>query len=364
MFNIKTVLFLAIINVVSNLSCGNGGGSNEGANGSAADLPNRIPVQTHVIQQGEVVDLVRATGTIFPLHDVTISSQTAGTVIEVYVEVGARVEKGTPLVQIDPELKQLALEQAEANLMQAKAAFDKATKDFERNEKLHMTNDISQYIFESARLQKKSAEATYLTANANVKIAKRQLKDARIVSPVSGLVAARLVELGSTVAPGVPIAKVVDISQVKVKFGVAERDVVKVEKGQPATISVDSYAQFKFSGQVSSVGPQADLSTRTFPIEVLVDNPELKLKAGMISRVEIATQTNEDALLLPKSALLERASQTIIYIIKDGTARKRIPKLGIESGDYITILEGAEAGDEVVVIGQENLSEGVEVKRN
>ncbi len=81
MFNIKTVLFLAIINVVSTLACGNGGGSNEGANGSAADSPNRIPVQTHVIQQGEVVDLVRATGTIFPLHDVTISSQTAGTVI-------------------------------------------------------------------------------------------------------------------------------------------------------------------------------------------------------------------------------------------------------------------------------------------
>jgi len=364
MFRLKKILIIIVLSIAANQGCGNGEATDEGSNGVEIDSPNRIPVQTHVIQQGEVVDLVRATGTLFPLHDVTISSQTAGTVTEVYVEVGARVEKGTPLVQIDPELKQLALEQAEANLMQAKAAFDKATKDFERNEKLHLTNDISQYIFETARLQNKSAEATYLAANANVKMAKRQLTDARIVSPVSGLVAARLVELGSTVATGVPIAKVVDISQVKVKFGVAEKDVVKVEKGQPATISVDSYEQLKFSGQVSSVGPQANLSTRTFPIEVLVDNPELQLKAGMISRVEIATQTNEEALLLPKSALLERAGQTIIYIIKDETARKRIPKLGIESGDYITILAGAEAGDEVVVIGQENLSEGVEVKRN
>ncbi|MCH6559044.1 multidrug transporter subunit MdtA, partial [candidate division KSB1 bacterium] len=73
---------------------------------------------------------------------------------------------------------------------------------------------------------------------------------------------------------------------------------------------------------------------------------------------------HKDARLLTKRALLERSSQTIIYIIKDGTARKRVPILGIESGDYITILEGAEAGDEVVVIGQDNLSEGVEVKRN
>ena len=361
MFRIKLLLVVAVLNIASNLGCGNGESSNEGRNGVEIDSPKRIPVQTHVIQQGEVVDLVQATGTLFPLHDVLISSQTGGTVTEVYVEVGDRVKKGAPLVQIDPELKQLALEQAEANLIQAKAAFEKATKDFERNEKLHQTNDISEYIFESVRLQKESADAAHLIAQVNVKMAKRQLKDTRITSPINGLVAARLVELGSTVGPGVPIAKVVDISQVKVKFGVAEKDIVKIEKGQSASISVDSYEQFFFSGKVSSVGPQADLSTRTFPIEVLVDNPKLQLKAGMISKVEIATQINKDALLLPKSALLERANRTIIFIINNNVAEKRIPKLGIESGDYITILEGAEVGEEVVVVGQENLADGVRI---
>ena len=363
MFKKKIILLLITLGIAANQGCGNDEASDEGSNGVEIDSPKGIPVQTHVIQQGEVVDLVRATGTLFPLHDVLISSQTAGIVIEVYTHVGDPVEKGTPLVQIDPELKQLALEQAEANLMQAKAAFEKAAKDFARNEKLRKTNDISEYIFESAHLQKASTEAAYLTASANVKVAKRQLADARITSPVNGLVAARLVELGSTVAPGVPIAKVVDISQVKVKFGVAEKDIVKLEKGQSANISIDSYEQFFFSGKVSSVGPQADLSTRTFPIEILVDNLELRLKAGMIAKVEIATRTKKDALLLPKNALLERANQTIIYIIKDGIASKRIPKFGIETGDYIAILEGAETGEEVVVLGQENLADGVKVTK-
>lgn len=355
------ILLAFTLSVAFYQACGNGEASNEGSNGVQADSLDRVPVQTHVIQIGEVVDLVRATGTLFPLHDVLVSSQTVGTVTEVFVEVGDRVERGAPLVQIDPEFKQLAVDQAEARLMEARAAFEKANRDFERNKKLHQTKDISEYIFEIARLQKESAEAAYLTAKANVKMAKRQLADARITSPVNGFVAARLVELGGTVAPGTPIAKVVDISHVKVKFGVAEKDVVKVEKGQSVAISVDSHQELKFSGKVASVGPQADLSTRTFPVEVLVDNSDLRLKAGMIARVDIVTQTNKDVVLLPKSALLERGGQTIIFLIRDGVAQKRILKLGIESGDFVAVLEGAGAGDEVVVMGQENLSDGVSI---
>lgn len=362
MVSIKTILLLMALSIAFNHGCGSGGATNESTNGVNTDLQNRIPVHTEIVQKGEVVDIVSATGTIFARHDVLVSSQAAGTIIEVFVEVGDRVKKGAPLLQIDPELKHLALDQAEASLLQAKAAFEKAAKDFERNKKLHQTNDISEYIFESARLQKESAQATYLTAQANVKMARRHLADTRITSPVDGLVAARIIELGGAVTPGAPVAKVVDISQVKVKFGVAENDVIKIAQGQAAEISVDSYGQLKFSGKVSSVGPQADLSTRTFPVEVLVENRDYRLKAGMIAKVELSTQTNEDVLLLPKSALLERANQTIIFIIKDGTAQKRTPELGLESGGLIEILEGAEAGEEVVVMGQENLADGVAVE--
>jgi membrane fusion protein (multidrug efflux system) len=359
---VKQILALSVgITAALQLACASGEKSDRGSNGTDESSFQAIPVETYVIQTGEVVDKVKAMGTIFPVHDVLISSETAGTITEVYVEVGDWVEKGAPLVQIDPELKQLALDQAEARLIEANAAYEKAKKDFERNKKLFETHDISDYVYENARLQKESAEAAYLTARANVKIARRQLKDTRIESPVNGFVAARLVELGGTVAPGTPVAKVVDIRQVKVKFGVPEKDIVKISKGQRAKITLDSYPGETFEGTVGAVGPQADLSTRTFPVEILVENTEYRLKAGMVARVEVATETIQDVPLLPKSALLERSGQTILFVIKQGIAQKRIPQLGLESGDKIALLDGAEAGDEVVILGQENLVDGAKV---
>ncbi|MFQ5822558.1 MAG: efflux RND transporter periplasmic adaptor subunit [bacterium] len=360
-FEILFLIYFILTLTLFQIACGDGEQSKGGNNGTEVDSVQAVPVETYAIQTGKVADKVRATGTIVPLHDVLVSSETAGTITQVYVEVGEQVKKGTPLVQIDQELKQLSLEQAEARLIEAKAAYKKAKRDFERNQKLYETRDISEYVFENARLQKESAEAAYLTAQANVKMAKRQLKDTRIVSPVNGFVAARIVELGTTVAPGTPIAKVVDISQIKVKFGVAEKDIVKIRKGQTATITVDSFPNEIFEGTVSAVGPQADLSSRAFPVEILVKNPDYRLKAGMVAKVEVTTQILQNVPLLPKSALLERSGQTIIFVIKNGKAQKRIPKLGLESSNKIVLLDGAEAGDDVVILGQENLTDGVEV---
>ena len=111
MSRLKKILIIAVLSIAAHQGCGNREASDEGSNGVEVDSPNHIPVQTHVIQRGEVVDLVRAPGTLFQLNAVRISSQTDGTVIKVYVKVGDPVEKGTPLVQIDPELKELTRDQ-------------------------------------------------------------------------------------------------------------------------------------------------------------------------------------------------------------------------------------------------------------
>lgn len=354
-------LLLSLVLFNHMISCGNGEETNHPTN-LESDMSRAIAVETCVIQRGKVADKVNATGTIFPLHDVMVSSETAGTIVKIYVEVGDRVEKGTPLVQIDRELKQLALEQAEAKAMEARAAYQKSVKDFERNEKLFQTRDISEFVFENARLQKESAEAAHLMARANVKIARRQLGDALVVSPVRGFVAKRLVELGGMTAPGTPIAKIVDISRVKIKFGVPEKDIVRLEKAQPAIIHVGAYRDVVFRGSVASVGPQADLSTRSFPVEIIIDNPRYRLKAGMMANVQVTTKAIEHLPLLPKSALLERGGQTMIFVIENGVAMPRFPQLGLEVEDKIAVLKGAVDGEEVVILGQENLTPGVRVE--
>ncbi len=333
----------------------------EGKDGLEGKPTPAIAVETYILNKGEVVEKIISTGTIVPIHDVLVSSETSGTIIAIYVEVGDWLERGDSLIQIDPELKQLSLDQAEAGLIEAKAAKEKSSKDFERNKKLFVSKDISEYIFENARLKMESAQSYLLMAQANVKMAMRQLKDTRIVSPINGFVAVRLVELGGTVAPGTPIAKIVDISKIKVKFGVPENDIVKIKKRNSAVITLDTFPEEKFIGIVTAVGPQADLATRSFPVEVLVKNPGNRLKAGMVAKVEVLTNIMYEVPLLPKSALLERSGQTFIFVIKKNIAEKRTPDFGLEKSDKIALISGAEVGEEVVILGQENLTQGVPV---
>ncbi len=350
-------IFTCFLLVLS--TCNNQPKSNSSKNGKD-NFAKAIPVQTHIVQTGTVVEKVQATGTVFPWHDVLILSETTGRVSEILVEVGDQVHNGDTLVVIDDELKQLALQQAKARWIEARAAYEKAQKDFKRNKKLFENQNISEYVFENARLQKESAYAAYLTAQAALKTAEKQLRDTRITAPVDGLIASRQVDLGTNVAPGTPILRLVNLSKVKIKLGVPEKDVVKIKKGLPAIVTSEVLPD-TFRGKIYAVGPQADLSSRAFPVEVLLDNPEFVLKGGMVVKVEILTRELKDQPLLPKSALLERSGQLLVFVVKDNIAHERKPKLGLESGEFITVLEGIQAGERVVVLGQENLVDGARV---
>lgn len=361
------LLFVSAMPVVLALlaglfACGEEHQAAEGMNGTDTGETSAVPVQVEQVESGEIAEVVTATGTVSALHDVLISSETAGTIAELHVQVGDEVNRGDLLVQVDPELKQLAMEQAEAALQQARAAYEKAEKDFERNEKLYDNKDISAHVFETARLQRDSAHAALLTARANLKIAERQLRDTGIRSPANGLVAARMVDIGSTVAAGSPVAKVVDISKVKIKFGVPERDVVKLEKGQAANIGVSALPGQTLNGEVTAVGPQADLATRTFPVEVLVANPDQKLRAGMIADVTVVTRARSAVPLLPRRALLERSGETLVFVVRNGIAEKRTPVLGLDKEEHVAVEKGISAGETVVVLGQENLVDGSRVE--
>lgn len=353
------LLFLVVVIFTPLLvACGAADGNSQAGNLAQADTGKGISVETHVLRTGSVVNIIKATGTVFPRHDALVASQTSGTITAIYISLGDPVTKGEPLIQVDDELKQLALEQAEAKLLEAKAAFEKANRDLERNKKLHAAKDISDYIFENVRLQKESAEALYLGTQAQVKIARRQLRDTRIVSPLNGIVAQVPVELGNSVGPGTLVARIVDISKVKVKLGIAQRDIAKVTKGKQTSLFFDAFPGTTFEGAVTAVGPQADLSTRTFPVEISVENSKYRLRGGMIARVEILAETVPNATLLPRTAILERAGKTLIFVVENGVALLRLAKFGLEKGDEVVLLEGAKPGAEVVVSGQENLIDG------
>ena len=338
------------------------GGEGTGEGEASADP---IPVITEVIQARDVHEIVSGVGTVLAFHDVTVSSETSGKVVEVYAEVGDRVEKGDPLVQVDDELRRSAVEAAEAQLMLAEANFQKAKRDLERSEGLFKTQDISEMELEGARLAAKSAEANYLQAKAALRTAQRRSKDTRIVSPISGQVALRHVDLGTAVAPGSPIATIIAIERVKVKLGVSEKEVAKLAPGQKAQVQVDAYPGRKFTGHVYTVGLKADMSTRTFPVEVIVANrgPEV-LKPGMIARVDIEVGILKDAISVPQDAVMDDRGGKFAYVVQGDSAERRPLLLGPTFGEEVLVEKGLTPGDELVIQGQSKLRPGDRVERS
>lgn len=340
---------LAVAGVLQGLLACNQKKADDTDSAALAAKRGAIPVSVATVAAGEFVRTVTATGSIQPRHAASIIASISGQVQHVHVQVGARVTKGQMLVEIDPELFQ-------AQAQQARAAYDKAKTDLERNEKLFGTKDISESLVEAARLQEKSALVV-------MKQAEKQLHDARIRSPFDGWVAALPVQLGSTIAPGMPVITVVDIHQIKVPLGVSEEDITYLHPGQQVRLSVGIYPDRTFSGRITAVGPQAEATSHLFPIEVTAANPPgLPLRGGMVARAEIEIERLKDVPLLPEDAAIDRDGETLVFAVENSVARRRVPQLGAKERGLYLVREGLQPGEIVVTAGQEALADGTPVE--
>lgn len=355
-------LFLLLGLAMTLCSCSHSGNSPEEQTSTAEEKVKIVPVEIHRVQSGDVSESVTATGTIQPFREAYVASEASGRITLVNIEVGDDIRSGDLLVQLDDELPRLAVDQAKAQKLQAKATYEKAAKDLERHEKLFSDGSITEFELETARVNKDVTESNYLLAEASLQMARRQLADTRITSPIAGKAAERAVDVGETVAPGTPVAKIVDIQRLRVKIGLSEEQIVKVKTGQSVTLTAAAYSGISFQGKVFTVGPEASPETRTFPVEIAIQNSkDHPLKSGMVARVRLAVGVIQDVPIIPRDAILERAGEYIAYVINDGKAERRILDLGAQSGDRVEIRRGITVGEHVVVIGQENLSDGTSV---
>ncbi|RME01800.1 MAG: efflux RND transporter periplasmic adaptor subunit, partial [Calditrichaeota bacterium] len=231
------------------------------------------------------------------------------------------------------------------------------------NQKLHKTGDISDYIFENSRLQLASADAALQQARAARDLARKRLDDATLRAPFDGRIAAKQFDLGNTAAPGVPVVTLVDIRRLKVKIGVSEQDVVRLRKNQPASLQIDAYPGHTFQGRISAIAPDADMRTRTFPVEIVLTNPaEYPLRAGMVAKVRVQLSQIKGVPMIPTSSLVQSAQTRVAFVVRNGKAEKRTLKLGPQKGNRIAVLQGLQPGEKVIVLGQDRVSDGSQVK--
>lgn len=312
-----------------------------------SDILKDVPVNVASVTKRALQEKLSLVGTITANNDVNVVSETQGRVTAVHVKVGDYVTKGTALAHVDDELKQ-------ANFAAAEVSYEKAKKDFERYQSLLKKNTITQAQMDAARLTFKSAESQYT-------VARRQLNDTRITTPISGYVTARPVDVGAMVQPGTSVANVVDISTLKVRLNVAEKDAFKLKAGDRVEVTTEVYPGVSFEGKITSVSAKGD-EAHTYPIEVAIPNSrEHPLKAGMFGRISFSSIAASAVLTIPREALVGSIKDPRVFVVDGNVARLRSIVVETAAGGSLGVREGLAEGERVVVNGQNNLRDSTSV---
>jgi len=314
---------------------------------SKSDVLTTIPVSIAPVTRQRISDAHSLVGTVAANYDVAIIAETQGKVVAVAADVGQFKPAGALLVQIDDELKR-------ANLAMGETNYEKAKKDLERFESLAKESAATEQQVEGARLAMKSAEAQFIAL-------RREYNDTKISTPIAGIVTSRPVDIGTYVQKGMPVANVVDISRLKVKLNVAERDVFRLKVGDAVVVSSDVYPGIEFHGRVKTISAKGDES-HTYPVEIVLENNVTHpLKAGMFARVSFTTLSRDSVLTIPRAALVGSSKNPQVYVVEGGMARLRALVVDTDSGTELEVLQGLTASDTVVVSGQNNLKDNVPV---
>jgi RND family efflux transporter MFP subunit len=177
-----------------------------------------------------------------------------------------------------------------------------------------------------------------------------------VTSPLTGIVTQYFVDLGEYVSPATPVCEVADVNNVKIVVYVAENDLPRVKLGQSARFETDAYPGRIFWGKVSKISQSLDTSSRSSGVEILADNPDLKLKPGMFARVDLIISTHSNTIVVPRQALRETDSADYLYIIKDNKAYMKKVKVGVKLEDIPEITGGINDSDVVITMGWNNVS--------
>jgi membrane fusion protein (multidrug efflux system) len=244
----------------------------------------------------------------------------------------------------------------------AKAQYEWSKDTYDRQVPLFQDSIISANEFERVRAQLNQGLGQLRQAEAAVAQLREQLDNTRIAAPFSGVVEDYLTEIGEQVAPGSPVARMVNTQAVKVVTGVPERYAIDIRSGSRVEVVLDQYGGERYSAELTFVGSAIDAGSRTFPVEIRLDNADRALKPAMSVRLFITRNQLKDVLVVPQHAVLLDESGYGAFIVESGTegrvARRRSVELGASYAGYVVVTDGIEAGDEVVVLGQNNLTDG------
>ena len=342
---------------------GNTGQSSNNIDENKDDEVPPVWVEVSEAINGDIVEYITEVGITEAFRSVVVSAEATGRLAGLDLKIGDFVSEGDTIAFIDDELARLALSSSKAQLINSSATYEKAGKDLERYRILLESEEISESEFETIRVQHEFARSNYLRDEAAVDISRRQFRNTRITSPISGYVAEKNVQSGNMISVNQPVIKVVDISQVKINISVSEQDIGNLRNGLPAALQVDAFPGREFAGTVFSISPEANQDTHTFPVQIIIrNNQQLRLRSGMVVRVSMEKNILKDVTLISRDAVIDRFGETKVFVLTGQYVTERSVSLGLEKDDLVQVISGVEPGEIVVIVGQYNLQDGSSVR--
>jgi RND family efflux transporter MFP subunit len=343
---------LGLVALVAAAGCSPSGQASEAAE-AGDEFVKVVNVEVLVIAPSDFTTFIRLTGQVEALNDVTLSAEESGVIERFFVEKGQFVQRGAAIAKIRDSVLRAQVEEAEA-------ASHLAQERYERQRRLWEDEQIgSEIAYLEAKYQAELQDA-------RLAILQERLGRTTLQAPISGIFDERYVDVGEMVSPGTPVARVVEVDQVKVTGGVAERFAAAVQPGNSARVSFDVFPGEELAGTIGYVGSVVDERNRTFAIEIVMENPGRVIKPKMVANVEIANREIEGAMVVPQSALMrtEDGYQVFVALEGDGglVAVARPVRLGPLYANQAVVEEGLAEGDRVIVRGQQLVEAGNRVR--
>jgi len=341
-----SAILALLLTLISVSGCDRSEGKGETKNNPSRAKPVKVSVIT--IKPTPVKDVLVLPGETEAWQDVRLASEIDGIVEWIDPKEGQAVREGQLIATIEVSALKAALDHAEAS-------FNLADKLYQRRKLLSERKVIAR-----EELDRSLNERTL--ALSNLRRAKVEYERGFLHSPINGLVNYLHVDVGEFVDRGEPVADLLNVDKIKINVNVPELDVRYLRVGQQAMVTVDAFPGRRLTGTIDFVPYKADPATKTFQVRVLIDNPRRKIRPGMIARVAFLRRIIPDALVIPLFALVDKGGERIVFVEKDGIAYARTVSIGVIEGDRIQITQGLEAGDQVIVSGQTEVEEGMQVQ--
>ncbi len=378
------------------------GAGKDGRRGSPGPT-SEITVKATNVHRISIQREVDISGSLIASNQAKVSSEVAGVVQRVFVELGQEVSAGQIVVKLDPQELDLASQRAVSQLRQTEAQLgidgvtvkdpppgeqissvrlamanrDDAMAQLRRAQRLRNQNLLSQADLDTAETKVKVTEANFQSALENVQslkatlqerrqaaeLARKKLNDTNIRSSIAGQIAERFVHQGEYIRENTPVVSIVQMNPLKVQTAIQERYAVLVRPGLPVEFSVESAPGRIFTGKVAYIGPSVDPATRTFPVEVLVDNTNRALKPGFFAKGVIYTHRDENVIAVPEDAVSTLAGVSNVYVIEKGKEiRQQAVSLGARVGNLLEVLDGLKGDELLAASNLTMLATGVQVK--